>query len=436
MAIDKNSLAKQLFLTANVIRSVLSGQSLSEALNKLSPEQKPGVQAISFYIMRRLGFAHEMRSILVPKRPNNRLLESLLLVGLSLLEASLRHTEGLEQADNTPIYQEYTLVDQMVTAATFDAQTKFNKALLNAVLRRYSRERDGLLTKIDSSSAAIWNHPNWWIKEIKKAWPANWQDILHQANTQAPMHLRANIRKTTAPQLSLKFNQTGIESTTQDNTSLSLKKALPIDKIPGHADGLWSVQDISAQLAAPLLPLQDNMRVLDACAAPGGKTAHLLELYDLNLTALDSDAQRLKRVHENLQRLDLLNDKIKLQCADASNIQAWWDGNLFDAILADVPCTGSGVVRRHPDIRWLRKPQDLKKTTALQTKIINNLWLTLAPGGHMLYVTCSIFPQEGEQQIKKFLTQHKDALRLQAPGQILPNQVGDGFFFALLQKQI
>lgn len=429
----KNALAKQLFLTANTVKSVLAGKSLSESLNELPQDEKPGVQAISFYIMRNLGFAHEMRSILVRKKPSNRLLEAFLLVGLCLLEASLRQAEGLTQAPNTPIYQEYTLVDQLVTAATFDSQTKFNKALLNAVLRRYSRERDVLLTKL--GEPAIWNHPDWWIKEIRSSWPKKWQQILQQANQQPPMHLRVNTRKTTVREFTKLLDLASIEYTIQNDYCISLKQALPVGQIPAFRDGIWSVQDISAQKAATLLPLENNMRVLDACAAPGGKTAHMLELYDLHLTAIDNDDKRLQRVEDNLQRLNLLSENINLKCADVSDLKSWWDGENFDAILADVPCTGSGVVRRHPDIRWLRRAQDIKKTAALQIKIIDSLWQTLAINGHMLYVTCSIFPQEGEQQINKFLTRHKNAKRLPAPGQILPDALGDGFFYALIQKQ-
>ncbi|HEY9280429.1 MAG TPA: methyltransferase domain-containing protein, partial [Eoetvoesiella sp.] len=205
--------------------------------------------------------------------------------------------------------------------------------------------------------------------------------------------------------------------------------------------GWWSVQDASAQQAAELLQPRNGMRVLDACAAPGGKTAHLLELADIDLLALDTDKVRLDRVGENLNRLGLMGPKVSLQCADAANLKQWWDGQPFDAVLADVPCTASGIVRRHPDIRWLRREADIAKTVALQRKIVNALWETVKPGGRLVYATCSIFPQEGEQQAARFLATHPDAKRLPAPGQILPLSDGgqasryDGFFYALFAKE-
>lgn len=430
-----DSLARQLFLTANALQSVLAGGSLSDYLNTLAPADKPGIQALSFYVMRKLGFAQEMRKILVPKRPDNKLLEALLLIGLCLLEASLAHAEGVNLETNTPIYQEYTLVDQLVTSASLDKHTKHNKGLINAVLRRYGRERELLLTKLDNKEPAIWNHPNWWIKIIKKSWPNNWQEILSQANSQPPMHLRINRRLTNTNSLLQTLAQADIGVSATGTDSISLQQALPVQKIPGYQAGLWSVQDLSAQRAARLLPVTNQMRVLDACAAPGGKTAHLLELYDIELLALDSNHKRLQRIQENLTRLQLWSDKVTLKCADASDLKQWWDGVKFDAILADVPCTGSGVVRRHPDIRWLRRPKDINQTTSLQANIINSLWQTLKPNGHMLYITCSIFPAEGEQQIQRFINSHPDALRLPAPGQIKPSINHDGFFYALLQKQ-
>ncbi len=429
----KQELAQQFLASATTIKLVLSGKSLSDALVSLPRDLKPAVQALSFYAMRNLGFAREIRKLLVPKKPD-KLIEAFLLLGLCLLEASLNHSEGLEVPDNTPLYTEFTLVNQIVSAASLDKHAKHKKGLLNAVLRRYSRERIDLLTQLDNKHQAIWNHPQWWISKIQNSWPNQWQKILQQANQQAPMFLRANQRKTTGSELINILTANNIEASLLDTNSIILAKAYPVDQIPGYAQGLWSVQDLSAQQAGKLLPLKNGLRVLDACAAPGGKTAHLLEQYDLNLTALDNNPIRLKRVAENLTRLDLLDKNVSLKCADGADLNSWWDGQFFDAILADVPCTASGVVRRHPDIRWLRRPEDIKNTVILQNNIINSLWQTLAPGGHMLYVTCSIFPDEGEHQIANFLQQNADAIRLAAPGQILPHNNGDGFFYALLHK--
>jgi 16S rRNA (cytosine967-C5)-methyltransferase len=202
------------------------------------------------------------------------------------------------------------------------------------------------------------------------------------------------------------------------------------------------VQDAGAQLAAPLLQPRDGMRVLDACSAPGGKTAHLLELADIELLALDVDAARLARVRQNLDRLGLSTPRVTLAAADAAALAAWWDGRSFDAVLADVPCTASGIVRRHPDIRWLRRADDVARTARLQAQIADALWRTVAPGGRMLYATCSIFPAEGEDQAAAFLGRHAEAHRLPAPGQLLPVAIGatpaaqhDGFFYALFAKQ-
>jgi len=201
------------------------------------------------------------------------------------------------------------------------------------------------------------------------------------------------------------------------------------------------VQDAGAQLAVPLLAVRDGERVLDACAAPGGKTAHLLELADVTLTALDADGVRLQRVRENLERLDLRRPDTVLRRADAADLAEWWDGVPYDAVLADVPCTASGIVRRHPDIRWLRRSDDVARTVKLQTRIVDALWTTVAPGGRLLYVTCSIFPEENERQAAAFVSRHPDAQRLDAPGQLLPVAMDttpgaqrDGFFYALFAK--
>jgi 16S rRNA (cytosine967-C5)-methyltransferase len=223
---------------------------------------------------------------------------------------------------------------------------------------------------------------------------------------------------------------------------VALLAAKPVAQLPGFAEGWWSVQDAGAQLAAPMLHLKDGMRVLDACAAPGGKAAHMLELADIDLLALDSDAARLPRVAENLERLGLMSERVAIRAADAGDLDSWWDGKPFDAVLADVPCTASGIVRRHPDIRWLRRLDDLARTAKVQAGMADALWRTVAPGGHLLYVTCSVFPGEGARQASAFARRHTDAKRLSSPGQMLPVAAGttpgkhhDGFFYALFAKQ-
>src|SRR5690606_22890769 len=267
-----------------------------------------------------------------------------------------------------------------------------------------------------------------------------------------PMALRVNARRARGEQVLDAFQAAGIEAWSPQPQAIVLAEPRPVQALPGFEQGWWSVQDLSAQQAGRPPPVSDSMRVLDACAAPGGKTAHLLEQADLQLTALDSDPGRLGRVAQNLARLGLDHDGVELKCADAADLAAWWDGRPYDAILADVPCTASGVVRRHPDIRWLHREEDIAQTAALQRRIVDALWSTLKPGGHLLYATCSIFPEEGESQAQAFCVRHGDAVRLPAPGQILPLPaesgdaeafderhalaVGDGFFYALFAKQV
>jgi len=429
-------LSDQLLAAARAIRAVLGGQSLSEALGATPAALRPAAQALSFHAMRRLGHARAVRERLVPRRPPERLAEALILLGLSLLEAGMRQAEGTGQPPGTPIYHEHTLVHQLVEAAAADRRTRPAKGLINAVLRRYARERATLLAALASQPEAAWNHPAWWIDTVRDAWPDDWRTILEAADRPPPMALRANIRRITRDALRARLDEAGLAARAVGEDGLVLDTPRPVTGIPGYAEGWWSVQDPSAQRAARLLPLQDGQRVLDACAAPGGKTAHLLERHALRLTALDSDEGRLARVGDTLRRLGLDSPEVVLRCADAARPDDWWDGQPYDAILADVPCTASGVVRRHPDIRWLRRADDLARTAALQARIADALWPLLAPGGHLLYATCSIFPQEGEQQVRAFLGRHPEAQRLPAPGHILPGgpDDGDGFFYALLRK--
>jgi len=429
-------LSAQLLATAEAIRAVLGGQSLSGHLEQVPATLRPATQALSFHAMRHLGFAREAVGLLVPRPVPDALTHALLLLGLCLLESSLSHAEGLATPPGTPIYHEHTLVHQVVEAAASHRRTRAAKGLLNAVLRRYGRERASLRERITAQPEARWNHPLWWITAVRQAWPETWQDLLQAAQQPPPMVLRANRRALSRDALQRRLQEAGLASQPVGEDGLVLEAPHPVREIPGYDQGWWSVQDGSAQRAGTLLPLADGQRVLDACAAPGGKTAHLLERHTLRLTALDSDAQRLARVDDNLRRLGLRSPEVALRCADASQPADWWDGQPLDAILADVPCTASGVVRRHPDIRWLRQEEDLARTAALQARIVDALWPTLAPGGHLLYATCSIFPQEGEEQAIAFMGRHADVRRLPAPGHILPGspEGGDGFFYALFAK--
>jgi 16S rRNA (cytosine967-C5)-methyltransferase len=429
-----------LLAAAGAVRAVMEGRSLNEALGEVSPALRPATQAVSFHAMRQLGWASAVGSGLVLRSPGPHF-DALLNVALSLLRVP-EPEPGTPALPGMPVYAAHTVVNQAVTAAAGQRNLAAYKGLLNACLRRFLRERDAIEAKVADLVEARWNHPRWWVEKLEQSYPDQWQTILNAANVPPPMTLRVNVRRADPAKVREAFNEAGIAAEPVGEVGLMLAEAKPVSQLPGFVEGWWSVQDASAQRAAALLGVRDGERVLDACAAPGGKTAHLLESADLELTALDFDAVRLSRVAENLKRLGLRSDKVNLVTADAANLDAWWDGRPFDAVLADVPCTASGIVRRHPDIRWLRRAPDIARTSALQTRIVDALWQTVAPGGRLLYVTCSVFPDEGEHQAEAFLRRHEDAVRQDAPGQLLPVAVSgsdqgeqDGFFYALFAKQ-
>jgi 16S rRNA (cytosine967-C5)-methyltransferase len=307
------------------------------------------------------------------------------------------------------------------------------RGMVNAVLRRFLRERDALARQLAGNQEAQWNYPAWWIDAARSAYPSQWQALLAAGNALPPLTLRINRRRTDMPSYLALLEEHGMAARQVGPAAVRLLQPVPVQRIPGFDSGMASVQDAAAQLAAPLLDLQHGMRVLDACAAPGGKSGHLLECADVDLLALDQDGQRLQRVADNLQRLQL---QARLQQGDAAGA-SWWDGKPFDRILADVPCTASGIVRRHPDIRWLRRRGDAAQLAALSARILDNLWQMLAPGGKLLFVTCSVWPQESEGQAAAFAVRHQ-ALRLPAPGQLLPvadeHADHDGLFYALFQR--
>ncbi len=439
------ALSQVLLASARHIQDVLQGASLTDCLAQTPAPLRAASQAHSFYCLRHLGLAQELRQLLVPRQPKEAWFDALMLQALLLVDVAVQvqaDKNVFADRPETPVYSVHTVVDQAVEAAQSQRSMRPLKNLLNAVLRRFIRERSALLEKAQRKPQARWNHPMWWIRALKKAYPSQWQTILQVANIPAPLTLRVNQRRCSVARMLALLEQAGIEAWSPAEPTIVLAQARPVQQIPAFDLGWWSVQDHSAQLAGQLLPLADGMRVLDACAAPGGKTAHLLEQADIELIALDADARRLTRVHENLARLGLDGAHVQIQAAEAQAVAQWWDGKPFDAILADVPCTASGIVRRHPDIRWLRRATDVTATAALQQQILQALWGTLKPEGHLLYVTCSIFPEEGQQQIDHFLTQQADAVLLpQSPLQRLPTvdtpeqAGGDGFFYALLQKR-
>ncbi len=436
------ALADILLAAARAVQAVQGGASLTDALAQTPAALRPATQAISFHAMRRLGTASAIRRQLIPRTPPSPLLDALLLVAFTLLE----HTDDTPEPQDPakagraaiPHYTAYTVVDQAVQAVASQRKLASFKGLVNASLRRFLRERDSILAKTAAAPEGRWNYPAWWVTQIRHDYPENWQDILRAGDAQGPLTLRVNPRRATREQVQADLAQAGVGAIAVGAHGLVLDQARPVQQLPGFGAGWWSVQDAGAQLAAPLLDVRDGMRVLDACAAPGGKTAHLLETADIDLLALDSDAGRLTLVQGNLERLGLA---ASLRAADAADLDSWWDGRPFDAVLADVPCTASGIVRRHPDIRWLRRANDVPRTAALQARIADALWQVVAPGGTFLYATCSVFPAEGEHQAQAFASRHTDAKRIRAPGQLLPASADaaptrqhDGFFYALFTK--
>ena len=438
---------------SDAVQAVRDGHSLTDWLSRCPAEIRPGVQALSFTVLRRLGAAQAVRAALAPKNPPPRV-DALLLTALALLWPG-------ESA-----YADHTLVDQAVHAVRQRAPN--SAGFVNAVLRRFLREREALVAAAQADPVARFNHPRWWQDRLRADWPAAWEGLLQANQQKPPMTLRVNPAHDDLDGYLARLGEAGIAAHPAGALfpqAVVLDEPRPVQALPGFDDGHASVQDASAQLAAPLLlgqrPPQDlapgedwpllgaGARVLDACAAPGGKTAHLQELAGnrLDLLALDADAKRLERVRQNLQRLRLEG---AVRAADARDTAAWWDGRAFDAILLDAPCSASGIVRRHPDVRWLRRPDDIPALARIQSELLDALWPLLKPGGRLLYATCSVFRSEGQDQIDAFLQRHGDARSRQfdqGAGHLLPladnarqdlapgaAAVTDGFYYALLHK--
>lgn len=429
--IHPDSLAYALQGAARAAAQVRAGTALPQALTRVFHQLQAGasargaIQDLSYRAMRQRARADALLALLTERPPQPALLRSLLECALALL---------LAEPDEAP-YDAHTVVNQAVFAAAEEPEIARAKGMVNAVLRRFLRERDALCERLDEKPEARWNYPAWWLDAARAAYPHDWQALLAAGNAPPPLTLRVNARRGSVEDYLQLLAQHGMAARAigPGRFAVRLEQPVPVAKIPGFADGLVSVQDAAAQLAAPLLDLSDGMRVLDACAAPGGKTGHMLELAQLDLLALDSDRQRLQRVEENLQRLGL---QAQLAQGDAAG-DDWWDGQPFDRILADVPCTASGIVRRHPDIKWLRRSSDTARLAALSARILDNLWRMLRPGGKLLFATCSIWPRESRAQADAFAARHR-AIALPAPGQLLPaahpERDHDGLFYALFQK--
>ena len=416
-------LSQGLLDAAQALQKVRLGQSLTPALEALPDSRRSAAHALSFLTLRHWGLAQTLRQHLVSREPAAPV-PTLLELALVLLAYPDSHRHAA-----------HTVVNQTVEAA---ASAGGSRGLVNAVLRRFLRERDTLMPQTLAQPLAKHNLPAWWLTALKKSWPQEWADIASAARQPAPLVLRINPRRASLESVQHAMTDAGHRAIACGPQSLWLPEPASVPQLPGYSQGEWSVQDLGAQRSATALAPRDGERVLDACAAPGGKSAHLLELADIELTALDIDSLRLRRVQQNLQRLG--HQAHALIAADALAWAQTQPAGCFDAVLADVPCSASGILRRHPDIVWLRRANDIAALAQTQAQLIQALWRLVRPGGRLLYVTCSILPAEGEAQIQRFVSAHPEARRVPGLGQRLPRPMSpqspgeDGFFHALLHK--
>jgi 16S rRNA (cytosine967-C5)-methyltransferase len=431
------SLADVLCIAAAAWQRFREGQSLDRAIAAVVGTRaalRPAVLDVTYTAARHLAFSeHVIRTL--ASRPPSPPLAALLAVAIGQLMRE-RHTE-------------YTVVDQSVSAARRLPAIATAAGFVNALLRNFIRRRDELLQARDRSPEMRFNVPEWWVKRVREAFPGQWEAILATQGEPPPLVLRVAARVAMAEYLD-RCERADIAVTRVGERAVRVHAPRPVAELPGFAEGDVSVQDAGAQLAAPWLAAEPGQRVLDACAAPGGKTAHLAETGDLDLVALDADSARAARVRENLQRT---GGRADVRIGDAADPSAWWDGRPFDRVLLDAPCTASGIVRRHPDIPWLRRPTDVAQLATLQAGLLAALWPLLGVGGRLLYIVCSLFPDEGPEQIARFTERHPEAREVPLPAgprrvQLVPTPatgpawdgasalptVHDGFFFALLQK--
>ncbi|MCH2455885.1 MAG: 16S rRNA (cytosine(967)-C(5))-methyltransferase RsmB [Idiomarina sp.] len=432
---SKGSGAASRAAAATALFQVLEkGESLSTALPnataKLSASDKRLASAISYGVLRVLPTLNKLvgAKLQQPLKGKLKILHYLLLVGA---------------------YQLYCqrIKDHAAVSATVEAaavlKKRNNKALVNGVLRQLLREapeaNDNFERQLPENDNQ--NHPRWLVQQLENDHGNKTEVILQENNQHPPMWLRVNERLFSRDDYLRQLQAEGIEAVADPQARNAIRLLTPcsVDKLPGFHEGAVSVQDRSAQLAADYLNVDANHRVLDCCAAPGGKLLHLLErhTFDYPVQAVELDANRIERIKENLTRQQLFAE---VHCADAADTSAWWDGKPFDRILLDAPCSATGVIRRHPDIKWLRRQSDISELAELQGKILRALWDTLTPGGELLYATCSILRDENQTQVEAFLKQHSDATLIPIEAnrdmlQILPGEAdGDGFFYARLKK--
>ena len=418
-------LAPALRDAARMVARVAEGRSLAD---QWSAAEDPAPQArraalldLAHGTLRRYGRVQAIVTALSKQRETDALVQALLWCSLYAIDSGR--------------YADYTIVDQAVRACGL-LERWTAKGYVNALLRTWLRERTAIEARTAKQAQALYQHPQWWIENVRRDYPGDWEQILSAGNSHPPMTLRVNRRRASISAYASRLEAAGIKAHAIGPDALWLERPVPVERLPGFSAGEVSVQDAGAQRAAVLLDLAHGQRVLDACAAPGGKSAHILEHADVALTALDVDAARCERIVRNLQRLALA---ATVKAADCTRAPTWWNGEPFDRILADVPCSASGVARRHPDLKWLRRAADPAAFAARQVDILRSLWPLLAPGGKLLYVTCSVFSQENDDVVRDFVANAKQAHPLSLPDglprQLLPGPRHDGFYYALIQKQ-
>ena len=421
-----SALAPALRDASRIVARVAAGRSLAEGLGPLAGQDGETPRAalidLTHGTLRRYGRVQAIVRALSRRARQDAQVEALLWCSLYALESGR--------------YAEYTVVDQAVRACAL-VEKWTARSYVNALLRGYLRSRGSIEARIGSDPEARHQHPGWWIDALRAAYPHGWEQALAQGNAHPPMCLRVNRRRARLADCQAQLAAAGMPSRRVGAYGLLLERAVPVERVPGFAEGRLSVQDAGAQRAAHCLDLAAGQRVLDACAAPGGKAAHLLETEDVTLTAVDADPARCARIGRNLDRLGL---RATVRGADATRLADWWDGVPFDRILADLPCTASGVARRHPDLKWLRRASDVPAFAQRQAAMLDALWRALRPGGKLLYVTCSVFPPENDAVVDAFVARSAGAaVRLAlpdgGPAQWLPDAEHDGFFYALIQRQ-
>lgn len=444
-----------------ILSQMQNGKPMSSSIEMVSVHLRPGVQALSYAVLRHYASAQLALRLLANRNPPKEL-ANFLLISLALLCQDSKNR--LANKAELQFYQTHTLVDQTIEALKKKAGPQAQTGFLNACLRSFLREESAIMHQINQDDSCVWNCPTWWIDRLQNDHPEQWQSILEQNQIKAPLTLRVNLKKISVAQYTEKLRQQGIAHQQIAPIAIALSEALPVEKIPGFTTGEVSVQDAGAQWAVDCLldacNLTKDSVILDACAAPGGKTAHLLESSPAQVIAVEMDAQRAERISGTLNRLDLTT---KIIVADAAYTKSWWkqanNEQKFDAILLDAPCSASGIVRRHPDILWQRREQDIGSLVKQQANLLKQLWPLLKVGGKLLYCTCSVFKAEGLDQIEHFMKKNSNAVLLSSPGHIMPRSLNmtfddknpinhaiksenlkyppldqDGFFYALLEK--